>query len=53
LTPRHEVAGLVDSMGDEVEGFRKNEKVLVFPWIGEGLCPACRVGEENLCDNPR
>jgi propanol-preferring alcohol dehydrogenase len=53
LTPRHEVAGLVDSVGDEVEGFRKNEKVLVFPWIGEGLCPACRVGEENLCDNPR
>ena len=30
-----------------------NEKVLVYPWIGEGLCPACRVGDENLCDKPR
>ncbi|MBV9669179.1 MAG: zinc-binding dehydrogenase, partial [Nitrososphaeraceae archaeon] len=30
-----------------------NEKVLVYPWIGEGMCPACRVGEENLCDKPR
>jgi propanol-preferring alcohol dehydrogenase len=53
LTPGHEIAGVVESMGEDVEGFAKNEKVLVFPWIGEGLCPACRVGEENLCDKPR
>ena len=53
LTPGHEVAGVVESMGEDVEGFVKNDKVLVFPWIGEGLCPACRVGEENLCDKPR
>jgi propanol-preferring alcohol dehydrogenase len=53
LTPGHEIAGIVESMGEEAEGFSKNEKVLVFPWIGEGLCPACRVGEENLCDKPR
>jgi propanol-preferring alcohol dehydrogenase len=36
-----------------VKGFGKNEKVLVYPWIGEGMCPACRIGEENLCDKPR
>ncbi len=53
LTPGHEVAGIIDSMGEEVEGFAKDDKVLVFPWIGEGLCPACRIGEENLCDKPR
>ncbi|HEX5359256.1 MAG TPA: alcohol dehydrogenase [Candidatus Nitrosotalea sp.] len=53
LTPGHEVAGVIESMGEEVEGFTKNDKVLVFPWIGEGLCPACRIGEENLCDKPR
>ncbi|MDH2908023.1 MAG: alcohol dehydrogenase [Candidatus Nitrosotalea sp.] len=53
LTPGHEVAGIIDSMGEDVEGFAKDEKVLVFPWIGEGLCPACRIGEENLCDKPR
>ena len=28
-------------------------KVIVYPWIGEGLCPACIEGEENLCDKPR
>jgi propanol-preferring alcohol dehydrogenase len=53
LTPGHEIAGIIDSLGEQAEGFSKNEKVLVFPWIGEGLCPACRIGEENLCDKPR
>lgn len=53
LTPGHEVAGYIENIGEDVEGFVKNEKVLVFPWIGEGLCPACRVGQENLCDKPR
>jgi propanol-preferring alcohol dehydrogenase len=53
LTPGHEIAGIVDGLGEQVERFSKNEKVLVYPWIGEGLCPACRIGEENLCDKPR
>jgi propanol-preferring alcohol dehydrogenase len=53
LTPGHEIAGVIDSIGEQAEGFSKNEKVLVFPWIGEGLCPACRMGKENLCDKPR
>jgi len=33
--------------------FTKNQKVVIYPWIGEGLCPACRGGEDNLCDEPR
>jgi alcohol dehydrogenase, propanol-preferring len=53
LTPGHEVAGIVDALGEQAEGFSKNDKVLVYPWIGEGLCPACKIGAENLCDKPR
>ena len=53
LTPGHEIAGIVESLGEQAEGFSKNERVLVYPWIGEGMCPACRIGEENLCDKPR
>jgi alcohol dehydrogenase, propanol-preferring len=53
VTPGHEIAGLVDSLGEQVEGLNKNDEVLVYPWIGEGICPACRRGEENLCDKPR
>src|SRR5207249_6930978 len=51
--PGHEIAGTIESLGDQAEAFSKNDKVLVYPWIGEGLCPACRVGDENLCDKPR
>ena len=40
-------------MGEQAEGFSKDENVLVYPWIGDGVCPACRVGDENLCDKPR
>ena len=39
------------SAGEKV--ITKDQKVIVYPWIGEGVCPACRSGEENLCDNPR
>ena len=53
LTPGHEVAGRIEEIGESVTGFQTGERVLVYPWIGEGLCPACRVGEENLCDSPR
>jgi len=55
LTPGHEIAGMIESLGEEAakEAIDKNDKVIVYPWIGEGVCPACRVGEENLCDKPR
>jgi propanol-preferring alcohol dehydrogenase len=54
VTPGHEIAGTIEAISDESENlFTKGDKVLVYPWIGEGTCPACRVGEENLCDKPR
>ena len=53
LTPGHEIAGVIDGLGEEAEGFSKSDNVLVYPWIGDGVCPACRIGEENLCDKPR
>lgn len=38
LTPGHEVAGMVDNLGEEGrDRFSKNDKVLVYPWIGEGM----------------
>ncbi len=51
LTPGHEIAGIIEELGEEAaDGFSKNDRVLIFPWIGEGLCPACKEGDENLCD---
>lgn len=55
LTPGHEIAGTVEKIGEEVnkEIIRVDVPAIVYPWIGEGVCPACRVGNENLCDKPR
>ena len=53
LTPGHEISGTIEEMGESVTGFSKEDKVLVYPWMGEGTCPACRIGEENICDAPR
>jgi propanol-preferring alcohol dehydrogenase len=53
VTPGHEIAGTVEEIGDGVSGISKGDEVLIFPWIGCGECPACKVGNENLCDTPK
>ena len=53
VTPGHEIVGTVEDIGNGVSGISKGDEVLVFPWIGCGECPACKVGDENLCDTPK
>jgi alcohol dehydrogenase, propanol-preferring len=53
VTPGHEIVGIVEDIGDSVSCVVKGDQVLVFPWIGCGECPACKVGNENLCDTPK
>lgn len=53
VIPGHEIVGTISEVGDAVKGFAAGDKVLVYPWIGCGVCEACRVGNENLCDTPR
>lgn len=53
VTPGHEISGEVMEMGSSVKGFSIGDLVLVYPWIGCGVCPACKVGNENLCDTPK
>jgi propanol-preferring alcohol dehydrogenase len=53
VTPGHEIAGTIAKMGNSVRGFSQGDNVLVYPWIGEGSCPACKAGNENLCDAPK
>ncbi|MFB5648829.1 MAG: alcohol dehydrogenase, partial [Candidatus Nitrosomaritimum aestuariumsis] len=53
VTPGHEIVGTVEEMGDNVTGYSKGDEVLVYPWIGCGQCPACKVENENLCDAPK
>ena len=54
VTPGHEIVGIVEELGDDnTSNISKGDEVLVFPWIGCGECPACKVGNENLCDTPK
>ncbi|MEJ2272033.1 MAG: alcohol dehydrogenase [Candidatus Bathyarchaeota archaeon] len=53
VTPGHEIVGTVEDMGSSVNGYSKGDEVLVYPWMGCGECPACKVGNENLCDTPK
>ncbi len=53
VTPGHEIVGTVENIASSVSNISKGDDVLVFPWIGCGECPACKVGNENLCDAPR
>ena len=53
ITPGHEISGEIEAIGESVSGFSVGDRVVVYPWIGEGSCPACRVAQENLCDTPR
>lgn len=53
VTPGHEIAGTVEEIGSDVKGISKGDQVLVYPWIGCGQCPACKVENENLCDAPK
>lgn len=45
----HEIAGEVVEIGEEVRGLQKGDHVVVYPWIGDGICKRCLVGNDHLC----
>ncbi len=52
LTPRipgHEFAGIVDAVGEGVEGVTPGDRVLAYFYLSCGTCEACRRGETNQC----
>ena len=52
LIPGHEIVGIVESCGAEVD--LKPGRRVGIPWLGHtcGFCSYCASGRENLCDNP-
>lgn len=53
VIPGHEVVGTITQIGSSVKEFKIGDEILVYPWIGCGVCPACKAENENLCDAPR
>src|SRR3989449_2144598 len=42
---------MVEEVGPAATSFRKGEKVILHPVITDGLCRACRIGEDMHCEN--
>ncbi|MBO0904147.1 zinc-dependent alcohol dehydrogenase family protein [Jiella sonneratiae] len=53
LVPGHEIVGIVEGLGPDVEAPAIGSRVGI-PWLGHvcGSCPYCQEGRENLCDRP-
>lgn len=53
IVPGHEIVGTVEAVGPGVTVFGPGDRIGV-PWLGRtcGHCEFCRVGQENLCENP-
>jgi propanol-preferring alcohol dehydrogenase len=49
LTLGHEPSGVVDEVGDGVEGWSPGQRVSVTPGYGCGACDWCTAGRDNLC----
>ena len=47
----HEMSGTIDAMDDGVDGWSVGEKVTVMPLDWDGTCPACRAGNEHICQH--
>jgi propanol-preferring alcohol dehydrogenase len=47
----HEISGIVEEVGEGVEGISVGEAVIVPPVISCGTCGRCREGRDNICDN--
>ncbi|MCD8349697.1 MAG: alcohol dehydrogenase catalytic domain-containing protein [Planctomycetaceae bacterium] len=47
----HEVVGTIAEIGKDVNGFVVGDRVQIAPALGCGVCPCCKKGYTNLCDN--
>jgi len=49
----HEVAGTVEEVGEQAQGFAPGDRVCLMPCIPCGTCRACRAGRTNACKKLR
>ncbi|VGO15476.1 putative zinc-type alcohol dehydrogenase-like protein YjmD [Pontiella desulfatans] len=45
----HECSGIVDALGEGVEGFEVGDQVVIRPLASCGECPACKKGYTHVC----
>ncbi len=49
----HEVAGVVEKLGEGVKNYRDGQRVLLVTEVGCGTCRWCLEGRKNLCPEMR
>lgn len=47
----HEMSGVIAALGDGVSGWAAGDHVTVMPLDWDGTCPACRAGNQHICQN--
>ncbi|AQS83787.1 MAG: alcohol dehydrogenase catalytic domain-containing protein [Acetobacter aceti] len=53
FTVGHEMAGIVDVCGKGVDRAWEGRRVVVYYYVGCGVCRYCRVGDDHLCPHPK
>lgn len=51
IVPGHEIAGIVEQVGEGVDEFRPGDGVAIEPNISCGKCAMCQMNEQNFCLN--
>ncbi len=46
-----EASGEIASVGEGVMRFKPGQKVVMYGALTCGVCPACKAGRDNLCEN--
>ncbi|WP_248965050.1 zinc-dependent alcohol dehydrogenase family protein [Sphaerisporangium perillae] len=49
--PGHELAGVVEAVGDQVSRWRPGDRVTTPFVCACGRCPACAAGDQQVCEN--
>ena len=47
----HEITGVIEHVGRDIDGYTTGERVRVVPAIECGSCRSCRKGYTNLCES--
>ncbi|MGC5170327.1 zinc-dependent alcohol dehydrogenase [Microbacterium sp. DT81.1] len=47
----HEMSGVITAVGPDATEWSVGERVTVMPLSWDNVCPACRAGNEHICQN--
>jgi D-arabinose 1-dehydrogenase-like Zn-dependent alcohol dehydrogenase len=53
ITLGHEPSGVISDLGQGVRGWKKGDRVAVYPQVTCGICPQCREGRDGICVKAR